>query len=292
MSTETSASNRLDLPTPERSQKGSTVPRRIAVRSRAIVFASLLGLAAASEAPAEVVYKGMRALHLDLSHRPSHGYEVSRQPDAERIQFIDGKHPAAHWRIDFEAGHQVQLYRAKVGGPWKLTPDAIAKALSYLPLELLVNVQDVLLDPADRWTALAQGPWNPEKRGRMHIYRLADTHPPATLAGIVCHEAGHIVINRHWAAGKEPWISYEKAIETSSNHPSEYARASRFEDFAEAVELYAWAEGRPEAAQYRRALPKRYAFLDEHVFASAALRPHPDVSFPGEGTTANDEESR
>lgn len=206
-------------------------------------------------------------LTLDISHRLSLGYAIRSLPDT-MYAFQADDYMSQHWRIDYENGHFVHLYKAIGVNVADYDQNEVAKALSYLPVKLLGVVDEVLLDPVDGGSSLAQTPWNAEKRGILYLFTESGGYSVGELGGILAHEAGHSFINLNYSAGQEPWISYQRILAGEANYPSQYARSGEFEDFAEAVELYVWSFGKPEFAAYRVGLPRRWLFLEEHVFGN------------------------
>lgn len=82
-----------------------------------------------------------------------------------------------------------------------------------------------------------------------------------SLDGGLSHEVGHIVSGQDM--GDAEWAAWETAMDADGQSVSDYADASRGEDFAETYKLYMSVIGTPEEAAAREQFPERFAILDE-----------------------------
>jgi len=99
--------------------------------------------------------------------------------------------------------------------------------------------------------------------GIVSIYPTDGAQSQSALDGGLQHEVGHIVSKQEFGDTDAGWAEWEAAMEADGQSVSDYADASRDEDFAETYKLYMSVIGTPEEAAAREQFPERFAILDE-----------------------------
>lgn len=171
------------------------------------------------------------------------------------------------------SGDRVKLRAAK--SIPRAEVERVLTALTLLPPIARPHVRTIILEPErnglDR--AFAQMFNMPRFRSAMtadgetvRIYPRKEAWPPGMLAMTLLHEAGHNWSFTHLGPqGHRAWERWAKAMKADELSPSQYAKKTPYEDFAETFALYFGTRDTPAHDEYRRMFPKRFRFMDHSV---------------------------
>jgi hypothetical protein len=202
-------------------------------------------------------------------------YTVS-QPVAEaQHQFDSGKADAQHYTVTV-GGHAVDVFMANTSStPNHHTIEQVAKGLAALPAQSLALVKTVSVNPdfnpADaHWAEVYHRPdfhsyMTAGSAGDVNIYPTTIPQGQAGMDVSMIHETGHVLSKRQFGENStqgEKWKAWNDAAASDGMHPSQYARSSGDEDFAESLALYQQVKGTPQEAEQRKLFPGRFAILD------------------------------
>jgi hypothetical protein len=156
------------------------------------------------------------------------------------------------------------------------TADAVALALAELPLDSLLRITRIDLNPVpnpdDRaWAKdanYAQGgtfasSMSSRPDGSVTIYPSPDNEDLTTMVVELVHETGHIASDRALGATEdEPgWSAWGNAMVEDGTNVSTYGRSSFSDDFAEAWALWLPVRGTPGEQEVAAVIPNRVRFM-------------------------------
>lgn len=190
--------------------------------------------------------------------------------------FRGGKADAQRYEVDIE-GKTISVHLGQ-GADASLqhhTIAEVAKGLAALPQSSRALVKNVNVegqsDPDDAFFARTYG--QPDFRaymsacadGNVNIYPTRFKMSQDYLDGSMIHETGHTLSMQKWGpeGTSSHWDAWKRAGKSDGVHPSNYAKATVLEDFAEALRLYHQVKGTSEEAEVRSLMPERFRIIDE-----------------------------
>jgi hypothetical protein len=102
--------------------------------------------------------------------------------------------------------------------------------------------------------------------GDISIYPTQNAQPQSTLTNTLLHESGHVLSQRRLGTSPSTdakWKEWAEASKKDGQVPSQYARASQQENFAETFVLYHRVRKTPEEGAARRSFPNTFKIIDE-----------------------------
>lgn len=187
--------------------------------------------------------------------------------------------PFLFWSFDFK----VPIFRGKTFTPPKpgrvhATPKDFAAILSELPVESLIQIKHVNLNPTanpDDAVWAADPNYNPGggefvshmSMGASGIVQVYPSSANADLKEIettLLHETGHSISNRILGGKKtdKPWDKWREAMTADGMNLSTYGKSSVNEDFAESWALWVPVRGTPAEAEVRALIPNRVKVME------------------------------
>lgn len=197
---------------------------------------------------------------------------VERVREEKYMAFHNSMEPGVELMLRV-SGDPIKLRVAKSIG--RVQVERVLTALTLLPPIARPHVRTIVMEPErsglDR--AFAQMFDMPRFRSAMtadgdtvRIYPREELWRPGVLTMLLLHEAGH-----NWSftqlgpQGHRAWERWAKVMQADGLAPSQYAKKTRYEDFAETFALYFGTRGTPAHDEYRRLFPKRFGFIDRWV---------------------------
>jgi hypothetical protein len=206
-------------------------------------------------------------------------FSLSKPTALTNYPFRSGAGDAQQYTVNV-SGRAIKVMAAGThpAGTSQHTVDEVARAIASLPPATLAAVNTVTLEPnvnpSDAHWARVYG--RPTFRsymtagatGDVHIYPAATPQAQSTLSGTLIHETGHTLSKRRFGEDSTKgakWKDWGAAAASDGLHPSQYARSSNDEDFAETLQLYQQVRGTRQEADARRLFPSRFAIIDSVV---------------------------
>lgn len=154
------------------------------------------------------------------------------------------------------------------------TVDAVAKGLAALPKSSLKLVKRVDIEPAGNpddahWARVYRRPgfrsyMTAGKDGVVTIYPTAAPMTQDYLEGTMIHETGHTLSGQKWGEeSSRKWKPWKDAMKSDVVVPSQYAKSSPGEDFAETLVVYFQTKGTPQEQEIRILMPARVKIIEE-----------------------------
>lgn len=186
--------------------------------------------------------------------------------------------PIMFWSWDFK----VPIYRGKTFTPPKpgrvhATPKDFAAILSELPVESLIQVKQVNLNPTpnpDDAAWAADPAYNPSggdfvshmsmgAAGIVQVYPAAANADLKEIETTLLHETGHSISNRILGENKtdKPWDKWRDAMRADGMNLSTYGKSSVNEDFAESWALWLPVRGTAAEAEVLALIPNRVKIM-------------------------------
>ncbi|MBN9687189.1 MULTISPECIES: hypothetical protein [unclassified Corallococcus] len=220
---------------------------------------------------------------------PARPYALSGPTEVQGHSFPSGPADALRYEVEIE-GQRIPVFVAK-------NPDAsrgafhsieeVAEGLATLPPANRALVKQVDVDgksnPQDAyWEQVYNQPgfrsyMTAGAEGIITIYPSEKKQTQAFMDSSLIHETGHTLSHVHWGSDNaDPrWDGYRAAMASDGFVPSDYARSSPSEDFAETLVLYQKVRGTPQEAEVRALMPGRFRLIDDLL-----SRPPPAAQAP------------
>jgi hypothetical protein len=202
-------------------------------------------------------------------------YAISDATPAPDFAFDAGQANATRFTVTVE-GKAVNVIVADHAPDHHHTIEQVAKGLAALPAQSLALVHEVQVEPDynptdAHWAQVYSRPdfhsyMTAGADGDVRIYPTTIPQSQAALDGSLIHETGHVLSKREFGEDSTQgpkWAAWNAAAASDGTHPSQYAKSSGDEDFAESLELYQQVRGSPREAETRKLFPARFAILDE-----------------------------
>lgn len=185
-------------------------------------------------------------------------------------------------------GHDVTIYRADQGPVEKGTKlpsnQEVANSLAAVPSAQLAKVNTVTVSPLKspddaHWAQVYHTPnFRSEADcgadGKMRVFPISQGAPQMMDATAI-HESGHTLSKTMWDDDDAKWKPWQDAMKADGASPSQYADASRDEDFSESLVMYTLSKGTVCEQVARILFPHRYAMLDQILHPPPPPPPKP-----------------
>jgi hypothetical protein len=205
-------------------------------------------------------------------------YKVSDKPtEVKDYAFRSGKADALKYDVEIN-GQKIAVYLPK-------TPDAkqgkfhsleeVAKGLAALPESSRKLVKEVHVQPNQNpddayWAKQYNQPgfrsyMTAGADGVISAYPSTNKISQTYLDGTMIHETGHTLSNKKWGADNtaKGWDPWRAAMKSDGIIPSQYAKSSADEDFAETLQLYQTVKGTAAEKEIRALMPERFKIIDD-----------------------------
>ncbi|MCY1041899.1 hypothetical protein OV208_11295 [Corallococcus sp. bb12-1] len=208
---------------------------------------------------------------------PTRPFTLTGPTEVQGHGFPSGPGDALRYEVEIE-GQRIPVFIAKdqdaSRGSYH-SIDEVAQGLSTLPPASRALVKQVDVDgkqnPQDAYWEQVYGEpgfrsyMTAGAEGIITLYPTAGKVQQEAMNSSLIHETGHTLSHQHWGSDSQGprWNDYRAAIANDGFVPSNYARNSPSEDFAETLVLYEKVHGTPQEAEVRALMPGRFRLIDE-----------------------------
>lgn len=203
--------------------------------------------------------------------------QVRGPVEVEQHQFQNHVSPALQYEV--QVGPTVtQVFVSKErppAGAFQHTIQEFSRALGRTPVETRRAIESITIDAQQNSAddhfrevygqAFSSSYMAVTGAGQVFVFPTKEKSAPDAIEKSLVHEVGHIMSQRYLGATLDSpgWKRWDAAIAADGVAVSQYARASKSEDFSETVAAAYGVRGTPRERQLRTLLPARYAVLRE-----------------------------
>lgn len=212
---------------------------------------------------------------------PKLTFGFSRPPHSVSFLRVETDHEFYARSVDadvhqFEksSGEGVEIFKSKRTGPgYQATVQAVSKSLSLLHSSIFKLLQGVMIEPEanpddEYWRNTYGNPYFHSYMvagidGIVHVFPTPLPEIQDTTDACMAHEMGHVLSMKFWSEQLDHpgWKNYVKAAKSDRIRPSNYAKQSPHEDFAETFRLYVLYERLEKYHNLQHLFPARFEII-------------------------------
>lgn len=172
------------------------------------------------------------------------------------------------------SGESIEIYKSiRTGQGYQTNVQAVSKSLSLLHPSIFKLLEAVMIEPSSNpddeyWRHKYRDPYFHSYMvagidGIVHVFPTPIPEIQDTTDACLAHEMGHVLSLKFWSEQLDHpgWKNYIKATKSDRIRPSNYARQSPHEDFAETFRLYVLYDRLEKYKNLQHLFPARFDII-------------------------------